>query len=260
MIVANKKRGASRLPVRKERQPFDWKMLWRSLIVVGFVAMSTVGGYVLYLDDTLPIRHVTVEGDFKYVDKQLFVETVTPFATGSFMNVDVASLREAGETLPWVKQLQIRRVWPDSLHFIVEEHEAVARWGESGLLSRNGLLFYPAKASFPEGLPVLNGPEQHYQNMAVRFATMQKVLKQKGLQLEELTMDKRTAWSFVLTNGMTVKLGRVESDKRFMRFINTYEHGLKQYESDIAVMDMRYTNGLAVQWKEDKTPDFNGTV
>jgi cell division protein FtsQ len=35
---------------------------------------------------------------------------------------------------------------------------------------------------------------------------------------------------------------------------------LKQYESDIAVMDMRYTNGLAVQWKEDKTPDFNGTV
>lgn len=254
------KRGASRKPVRKERQPIVWRHFIKHTFAVVFVLVSLAGAFYLVQDDTLPILHVTVEGEFNHVNRDDFVAAVSPYARGSFMSVDVASLRHAGESLPWVKQLQIRRVWPDSLHFIVEEHDAIAQWGDTGLISRDGSLFFPPADSFPSGLAVLSGPEQNHLMVTQRYQQMQAMLSQQDLTIERLEMDGRRAWSLSFTNGISVQLGRDNSEKRFERFIRVFEHGLKDFQQQIQTMDMRYTNGLAVQWKHDKKPDFNGTV
>ncbi|RLA02182.1 MAG: cell division protein FtsQ/DivIB, partial [Gammaproteobacteria bacterium] len=74
------------------------------------------------------------------------------------------------------------------------------------------------------------------------------------------SMDERRAWSMTLSNGMKVLLGRVDSEQRFKRFVMVFQSGLNQFESQIAEMDMRYTNGLSVIWKQGQKPDFNGTV
>ena len=129
MKVKTKKRGASRKPVRQARQPVKWSILLRHSAAFLFVMLTVFGGAYLYQDDTLPILHVTVDGDFHHVDREAFVAAVTPHATGSFMTMDVATIREAGEAQPWVKQLQIRKVWPDSLHFIVKEHDVLPARG-----------------------------------------------------------------------------------------------------------------------------------
>jgi len=260
MIFNKTKRGASRKPVRKVRQPIVWQNFIKHGVALVFVMLTLSGGLYLYQDDTLPILHVTVEGEFDHVNRDDFVAAVSPYATGSFMSVDVASLRHAGEALPWVKQLQIRRVWPDSLHFIVEEHAAVAQWKDYGLVSSDGTLFSPPASSFPKGLPVLSGPEQNHLMVVQRYQQMQKVLKQHGLTLERLEMDDRRAWALQLADGISVKLGRESSQQRFERFIRVLDSGLKAYQQQIQVMDMRYTNGLAVQWKHNNKPDFNGTV
>ncbi len=254
------KRGASRKPVRKERQPIVWQHFIKHTLAVVFVLVSLTGAIYLVQDDTLPILHVTVEGEFNHVNRDEFVAAVSPYARGSFMNVDVAGLRHAGESLPWVKQLQIRRIWPDSLHFIVDEHDAVAQWGDNGLISSDGTLFFPPTDSFPSGLAVLSGPEQNHLMVTQRYQQMKAMLRQQDLTIERLEMDGRRAWSLSFTNGISVKLGRDDSEKRFERFIHVFEHGLKDFQQQIQAMDMRYTNGLAVQWKHDKKPDFNGTV
>jgi cell division protein FtsQ len=258
--MARNKRGASRTLATIEREPIQWSELFRQFSVMAALVISIGGIVLLFNEETLPILHVSVDGEFDHVNKQRFIDEVTPHVTGSFLSVDVASIRQAGEALPWVKQIQVNRVWPDSLLFIVEEHDAVAQWGQQGLISEDGQLFYPDKSTFPLGLPLLQGPDSRYADVTERYQYMNTALAKQRLAIKKLVMDERHSWSMTLSNDIEVQLGRLESEERFERFISAYQTSLKQYQGEIAIMDMRYTNGLSVQWKHDQQPEFNGTV
>jgi len=253
-------RGATRNPVRKQRATIAWKPLFAQFFMI--CALSTVVAGLVYLqqDDTLPILHVSVEGNFSHADKKALVKTVMPFVTGNFINVDVDKLREAGQSLPWVKVVQVKRQWPDGLHLVVEEHTALARWGKNALLNTEGELFMPKRASFPTGLPLIQGPEGSSPLMVQRYKTLDKTFTKLGMQLATITMDRRRAWTLQFNNGMEIRLGRAQNEQRLNRFLQVYKAGLNTYQTDIAVVDMRYTNGLSVVWKLGQKPDFNGTV
>jgi len=255
-----KKRGASRQPVRKERQPVAWQQWLRNSMIVLLLLIVVSGAVYLHQDDTLPILHVTVEGDFVYANKNELVKAVNPFVTGSFINVDVASIRQAGEALPWIRQVQVRRVWPDSLHLIVDEHLAVARWGENALVNAEGEVFQPPKDRMPMGLVKLQGLKGSSVVMTKRLLAIQKQVALLGLKTEQITMDQRRAWTIYFDNKMQLILGRADSEHRLQRFVKVFKAGLQRFQADISVVDMRYTNGLSVIWKQGQKPNFIGTV
>lgn len=254
------KRGATRKPVRKERQALAWQQWLRhSMIVLMLVTIVSASVY-LHQDDTLPILHVTVEGDFANTNKDKLVTAVNPYVTGSFINVDVASIRQAGEALPWVKQIQVRRIWPDTLHLIVDEHTAVAQWGDHGLVNEQGKVFLPPKNTFPRGLVRLEGLEGSSEMMTQRLLAIQEYVTELGLTTKKITMDQRRAWTIYFDNSVKLLLGRADSEQRLQRFVKIFKAGLERYKTDIAGIDMRYTNGMSVIWKPGQKPDFNGTV
>jgi len=260
MKASRTKRGATRKPVRKQRQPIAWQQLLRhSFVSFVFLGLITTCAF-LQQDDTLPILHVSVEGDFDYVDKSVLMNAVSPFTRGSFMTVDVAGIQAAGEELPWVKEVQVRRIWPDSLHLNVVEQVAVARWGLKSFVNAQGELFTPSAAIELDGLALLEGPEESFKMVTQRYLQMTTILQNEGLEITSLMMDKRRAWSMTLSNGMNVVFGRENYEQRFKRFVRIYKHGLGQYQTQIAAMDMRYPNGLSVGWKQGQKPDFNGKV
>ncbi|MFW5426612.1 MAG: cell division protein FtsQ/DivIB [Methylophagaceae bacterium] len=259
-MVRKSKRGASRKLVKKQRQPIVWRNLLQPMAIVLTLVVVIAGLSYTQQTPTLPILHVIVDGKFVHVDKQALVKAVTPYATGSFLSVDVASLREAGEALPWVKQIQVRRVWPDSLHLIVEEQVAVARWKDKWLVNNKGETFLTTQNEIPSGLAILEGPQSSHEVVVQRYQVMSNELAKQGLVITHLEMDLRRAWNMTLSNGIKVVLGRANSEKRFTRFIRVYQDELQKYKAQIAVMDMRYTNGLAVIWKQGQKPNFSGTV
>jgi len=266
-MARNTRRGATRKPVRKERKAIAWKkpdIAWSSLLrnalIVAFVSVTVMSAVWLQQEDTLPILHVTVDGELSHVDKATLEATVKPYVTGNFISIDVAKLREAGESAPWVKEIQVQRSWPDTIHLVVEEQQAVASWGKTALLNSDGELFYPAKSSFPKGLTVLNGPESTNQLMVQRYMEIAEMFRPIGLQLSEITIDNRRSWSLILKDGMAVKLGRADSEQRLKRFVTLYKTQFSEYQDEIKIVDMRYTNGLAINWKSGKQPEFNGAV
>jgi len=259
-MVKKAKRGASRKQVKKQRQPIVWSTLIQPAAIMLTLIVVIAGLSYTQQTPTLPILHVTVDGKFEHVDREALVKAVTPYATGSFLSVNVASLREAGEALPWVKQIQVRRVWPDSLHLIVEEQVAVARWKSKWLVNTKGETFLSDKKDIPKGLAVLDGPESSHEIVVQRYQAMASALAGQNLVVTHLTMDLRRAWSLTLDNEIEVVLGRANSEQRFARFIRVYQKEFKRYETQIAVMCMRYTNGLAVIWKQEQKPNFSGKV
>jgi len=63
-------------------------------------------------------------------------------------------------------------------------------------------------------------------------------------------MDARGAWSFELSSGVKVKIGREATDQRFYRFSNRVLPLLFELTQSASTVDMRYSNGFAVQWQE----------
>lgn len=254
------KAGATRNAPQKPRQAIDWGQRLRVMLTLGTLLVIVGAGFYLHREDTLPVLHVTVEGDLKHTDRQQLQQVVKPYVTGSFIEVDVAGLRLAAQEIPWIDQIQVRRVWPDTLHLMVTEHQAIARWNEDGLVNNRGQVFYPDSSSFPEGLVQLHGPDGSSEIMARRLVAMQQDLNALELRIRSLTMDKRRSWGMTFTNDLTLELGRADSEARLQRFIRVFGGQLAVYREQIATIDMRYTNGLAVQWKSGQQPDFNGTV
>lgn len=259
-MAQQSKRGATRKPVRKEKKVIAWHYLGRQGLVIMVCAIAIASIFYVRQGQVLPILHVSVEGEFTHVDKTVLVAAVKPFTRGSFLSIDVDKIRGAGEALPWIKQVRVQRVWPDSLHLIVEEQTPVARWKKTAYVNGQGELFPESKRPFTDALAILTGPEASQVLMTERYLKMSQTLAEHDLKIKQLIMDKRRAWSMALNNGVKVVLGRAESQQRFERFLRVYNEDLQRYQSQIAEMDMRYPNGLAVIWKPGQKPDFNGTI
>lgn len=251
---------ATRTPVRKQRNPIEWRYWLRHSVLILFVFIMMAAGIYLKQVDTLPILHVTVDGEFNHIDKDDLVAAVTPHAKGGFMSVDVAKIREAGQALPWVKVIQVKRIWPDSLHLVVEEQEAIAQWGDDALVNQQGDLFFPTKKGFPEALVQLSGPKGSHHLVAKQFSDVSELFDPLGLSVQKIEMNERRAWTIKLNNGLNIMLGRMDSELRLQRFYDAFSTVLQPYKDSITKVDMRYTNGLAVAWATGRKPDFNGTI
>ena len=220
-----------------------------TVIVTGFVWMMKPA--------TLPIRQVHIEGKFLRLDTNRLQELVTDKVRGGFFNIDVAAIRNVLVALPWVKDVSVHRIWPDGLRVIVNEQTAVVRWNETGLLNEQGHYFSPEKNSFPQDLPLLQGPEESQELLLERF----NLLKQTyGLSVERLQLNERRAWKFELENGLSVVLGRKDFESRVERFVNVVINNLGEKSSQAREIDMRYTNGFAVRWKQRATEHIDSGV
>jgi len=220
-----------------------------TVIVTGFVWMMKPA--------TLPIRQVHIEGKFLRLDTYRLQELVTDKVRGGFFNIDVAAIRNALVALPWVNDVSVHRVWPDGLRVIVNEQTAVVRWNETGLLNDQGHYFSPEKDTFPQDLPLLEGPEDAQELLLVRI----NLLKQTyGLSVVRLQLNERRAWKFELENGLSVVLGRKDFESRVERFVNVVINNLGEKSSQAREIDMRYTNGFAVRWKQRATENIESGV
>ena len=170
------------------------------------------------------------------------------------MSANLDDIRRAVESVPWVDHARVARRWPNSLHVTVTEQTAAARWGESGLLNTRGELFARAEAHVPAELPRLSGPQGTESEVAQRFLSIQGHVLEAGMRIAALRLDDRGAWEMDLDSGVTVRLGRRDVDERLARFIHTASQVIARRLSEISYVDMRYSNGFAIGWRNQGTP------
>lgn len=216
------------------------------LLAIGFTGERVA---VKVIDpETMQIKSVQVEGMFEYVQPLEVKQVAASFSQQGFLGVDVGHVKLAIEALPWVKQASVRRIWPDTLYVSVEEQTAAARWGERGLVSPDGELFFPQNVAEFLQLPVLMGPGSHGALVLTQYRRLRGLLDGHELAIAQLEQDERRAWVVTLSSGIKLLLGRKESEARLSRFIDIYPTVLMKWARTIDEVDLRYTNGFAVRW------------
>jgi cell division protein FtsQ len=100
------------------------------------------------------------------------------------------------------------------------------------------------------GLPIFISPGGTEKKLTENYLQAQRELAAVGLQIGEFRMDARHALSLTLTNGVEVILGREAVEGRLQRLVRIYQKTLSGRTGDIARIDLRYSNGLAVGWRK----------
>jgi cell division protein FtsQ len=242
---------------RRHRTPEPRPRARPWLRILGGLAMLSLAGTGLWLaverlSDPLafPIQSVRIEGEIRHLNRERLREVATPVVSGGFFTVQLDAVGEALRALPWVHRVSVRRRWPDTLIVHVEEQRPVARWGEDALLNARGEVFAPPREEFPQGLVALQGEPGRERALLAGLADIERRLAPLGLSVERLYEDARRAWSLRLAGGVEVALGREVREARLERLTAVYARLDTKQRSALARIDLRYTNGLAVAWRE----------
>jgi cell division protein FtsQ len=218
-------------------------------LLVGLVvlAVALTGLQMAMRSPLWPVRDVTVQGELEHTTRTEIEAALRGRVAGNFFSVDVIEVRNALERLPWVRRAAVRRVWPDRLEAMLEEHVPLARWGEKSLVNTFGERFDGASEA---KLPRFSGPPSSEAEVARRYARFDAIVAPLGTRVEEVILTPRLAWQLKLDNGVRLSLGRDTdaAEVRLGRFVQSTAKGLVRYD----YVDLRYPNGFALRTPEGR--------
>ena len=228
------------------RKSYNWIFL--------LVPLAFATAWVWRLDAIMPIRTIQLAGSFEHLDQAEVEAMLRPYIGQGFFSLDIRSLQQNLHARPWADTVSVRRVWPDKLKVVIVEKKPLARWDDEQLLSDRAVVFAADTARFAH-LPLLhavNHPPDwllaRYRELAERFAAVDETIV-------ALRVDSRGAFDVELINGLEVRLGRSDVERKLARLVSIYGDQILPRREQIRRLDLRYSNGFAVSWKADALRD-----
>ena len=191
-----------------------------------------------------PIREVKVDGQLAHVNREQIKLIVAKHMKGNFFTLDLEKTRDAFEKLPWAREVSVRRRWPDKLDVVIEEHQALARWGNIALVNTHGELF---QAAADAELPVFYGPGDGVMEVTTNYGAYSQIMNKANIKIAQVSLSPRRAWEIKTDKGLVIALGREEMQARLDKFARAYQSTLSQLNVNVAYADLRYPNGFAVR-------------
>jgi cell division protein FtsQ len=261
----DRKKGASRAKVAKvaktrvkaskssRRQvTLELRPLGRVAGLLAVIALVGLGidWSVTQLDR--PIRQVNVNGELHYIDALQIERTASAQIAEGVLTTDLRSVQQLLHESPWVERAAVRRQWPGVLNIWLEERVPVARWGENSLLTETGSIFTPQQDIGWIALPRLDGPAAHEAEVLEQYLWFSRNLQEIELEVVAVTLEPRGVWRIELRQGQGIQLylGQQDLAQKLARFKAIYQLTLQQRMEQIARIDLRYSNGIAVLWKK----------
>jgi cell division protein FtsQ len=262
LLVANKRKYLDR-PATPMVQKIAWvsDVMQRPVVWVTTLLVISTYLYMAVIKNNdnlsiLPINSIEVVGELHGLKLGDLETAISSYVQSGFFSVDVNGIKAVAEQLPWAKTVSVRRVWPDKLQIEVTEQNAIARWKDDYIINEYGFIFKPDKEDMPAGIARLDGPEGSHLYLLEHYQHMQTILSPLSLQIAELSVDDRRAMRVQLKNGLELFVGKVrglqDSTGLMTRFAQVYQRALQGKSKDIVSVDLRYTNGISVQWKQKK--------
>ena len=156
-----------------------------AVLMVGYALV-----WIVVHQPVFALRHVEVTGDVRHVTHAQVQAIVANELKGTFFTLNLPHLRRAFEKLPWVREVRLRRHWPDRLEVNVVEHVALARWGSTALVNVQGDVFH---AAYDGKLPVFVGPPGTSREITIQYELFRRNLSAIGAKPAAVRVTPRRA-------------------------------------------------------------------
>ncbi len=231
----------------------SWWGSW--LLVVLAVLLCAVG--VWAVANTIkhaPAATVEVAGDLTPLQQKLLADQVQPLVKEGFFTTDLETLRDQALTLPWVDRVVVTRRWPNGMVVRATPRHPIARWGSGRLLSDSGHIFVEASYVDRRDLPLLHGPAMYSVQLMQQYRQINQWFAPLGMQLRELHLTERMTWFMQFNTGTRVIVDQDQTLTKLQRLSQLGLTDLKSVWPNVVAADLRYRNGIALQWKNAQLP------
>lgn len=224
--------------------------------LAGMIVLGLLGLMVVWMrlgivgSHWWPIHWLEISGSFQRVTPEMVRGSLSPALGRGFFALDMVQLQNDLAELPWVASADLRRRWPDTLEVVVIEHQPVAYWRDSAVISQMGEIFPLQGQLLIQGLPRLFGPQGQNGQVLELWRQVQLELDRAGLICDAFHVTDREAVWFSLSNGLRVDVGREDVLHRVRRLVAAIPRLRGPYGELPLRIDLRYSNGMAVEWPQ----------
>ncbi|MBV45247.1 MAG: hypothetical protein CML87_05310 [Rhodobiaceae bacterium] len=216
---------------------------------IGWIGLLTIVLFLSFFALNRPIELINVNGDLKRVSIKSINNHTNNLLNKGFLSFNASEVKEKIESLDWVESAEIIRVWPNKIDIRIMEESLLGIWNDDLILNSSGKLYVVDQRSIPANLPRLIGPKGSEKDVMNLFIQINNLLTGRGLYLEALTLDTRGSWSFTIKPKIEIKLGKTEINQKLERFFLALDQSLLAKINKVSYIDLRYSEGLAVAWK-----------
>ena len=173
---------------------------------------------------------------------------------GAWLSMKPAVLQAQLGSVPWVRRAVVRRVWPNRVLIVIEQHQPIARLNDAGYLNQQGEAFSApseGREAVLAGLPLVLGDKGAAGLLSTRLRDLNTWIAPLQLQVRGLELSSRRAWSAILSNDLRVDMGRDDLKEspqvRVTRWVSTW--GVSKNEAKMQEpkhIDLRHMGGYAV--------------
>ena len=222
-----------------------------TVIIYGFIFLLSIFVAIQFLARVdLPIKQISIIGEYQHIDKEQVDLIANEYIEGNFFSINLDQTRHAFKKLAWVREIAIRKKFPDTLEVTIEEHKPIARWGRVGLVNSYGEIF---NAASQEELPSFIGYETFVKEMTLKFMEMNEILSKELMQVGTITLSERLSWEVITDNQVRVILGKDNIIKKLNLFTNNYQNILAELKNRIEYVDLRYKDGFSVKKLQERS-------
>lgn len=260
MVIARANQAKRKAPPLSEQLAPIW--VWCSgflsrllswSMALALLALMGLAGWGLWQKLQQPLSEVQVIGGNVLVPDTWVQAQLKPWIGQDIWRINLSQLQQQLEKNTWLTQVFIQRVWPNQLIVRIAVHQPIARWQGTEFLDADGSVFTPtAMAHLPDSLdalPNISGPDGRQWAVWDRYLSLKPALAGVGLSMTGLLENSRGSLDVLLTDGVRIHLGSQDIESRLQRLLDVYNRTLAGKMDQVAAIDLRYTNGFAVQWR-----------
>ena len=240
-------------PTRKDKLTNfgGWLLM---LVAIVVLAVGVYGLYTVMTD--AHIAELNVVGARSDAEKLQVMQHVAPTVTTNYFTSDLEKIRDQSLELSWVDRVVVSRAWPNSIRVRVMPRHAIARWGTGRLLSDSGDVFSEVTPQNNQKLPLLHGPAMQSKMMMRRYNEINQLFLPVNIHLKELYLTERMTWFMQFDSGLRVIVDQEQTMSKLQRLSHLAQSDLKPVWGKISSVDLRYRNGLAIQWNNSAPPNI----
>ncbi|MGX2949448.1 cell division protein FtsQ/DivIB [Ursidibacter sp. B-7004-1] len=252
MALRKKPTSVIRTKASKPKTPTNWLLFIKPILmflclIFAYVMYSNWSSWLALLDKT-PIRAYALTHKTQFTTNADIRELLSkePVLKGYFEQ-DIQEIKDKFLEIPWIRDVAVRKVYPDRISLTLVEHRPTAIWNQTRFVSAQGVVFDLPKERFnADGLPDLYGPDSEAKKVLEAWYKIQKDLESRNLVLKSVAMDIRGSWTITLNNHVELRLGRGDWLPKIDRFVTIFPEIEIPDGKRLSYVDLRYEHGAAV--------------
>lgn len=220
------------------------KFINRLAFLIGGLAVSIlISSFVSYgINTWFSVNRVIVTGDMEHVDQNQLTKTATDKVQGNLFTVDINEIQAEFLQIPWVKHISVTRSFPNDIVVLISEYKAIARFGDSNLISDDGQVF---NGSATENLPIFNTSVGNISEVLSDYKLIGQILKSRDVSAKSIYTNGFGITKLYFSNNLNVVICGSDIEVP-LKLLDSYWDKLYAINPGLNYVNMCYKNAMAI--------------